>query len=243
MSSDAPSRIHLFLLLIAALLLGLSSILSLIFKSAAFFPRKDFILLHGAESSYRHDIKTSPSLPMFPTYLDDGAIGPVLGSGFLCLFLSLIAVILVSASLRKGPLLMVTRSPIFILSILLVQYLFSLGALIHTFLIHHLSAHFEPSHRANPYDHGIFDPETWTCEIYSWHSSMGREVSFLHRQCIFEEASRWALIPVLILSTGFGVFAVLAIVAERAIIIARKKTKNFEVDVAYDYDSPSVYSR
>lgn len=135
-----------------------------------------------------------------------------------------------------------TRQRLSILFILLVHYVLTLATLICTFVIHRLSAHYDPGYLTTRYDRGTFDPETWACEMPLSHNLWGRDGAILHRQCSFEKSSRWVSVCIFVLSAIFGAVMVYVLSAEKE-VVAQSEKERWEGDNDYEYDSPSVYSR
>ena len=77
------------------------------------------------------------------------------------------------------------------------------------FVVHAISAHFDPSYRSPKndafgpgayYEKGTFDLETWTCDLAGKPvKAMGNSYQ---TQCLVEKASRWILIPMFIFSVA-----------------------------------------
>ncbi|KAI1914346.1 hypothetical protein LOZ53_000316 [Ophidiomyces ophidiicola] len=245
MPPNDDSRIHLFFLLGISTLLSISSIFSLVLKCGAFFARREPVnqLPPTPQGPHSVDRYADSSLALFPVHLNEASAGAVIASGALSLVVALLGITFVYISFCNGAILMSFRQRAYVLVTLQLHSLLTLGTLTYAFISHRLSDHFNPDYRTNPYDKGVFDPETWTCEFQGWYQFEDHDGKLLDRQCAFENASRWVSVPIFILSLVFSAVAAWALVAESAIIQAKIEQKNLTRVNDSEYDSPSVYSR
>ncbi|KAJ9635454.1 hypothetical protein H2201_003116 [Coniosporium apollinis] len=116
--------------------------------------------------------------------------------------------------------------------------LLSLASLLTMFITHARSAHFDPNYKthwgwygpAGAYTKGVFDLETWVCELAYYRGSDGtRNFS---KQCSIEQAARWLLLPFCIVSIVAAGLGWWVMVREKAIVDAANAAaiKNRDAD-------------
>lgn len=115
----------------------------------------------------------------------------------------------------------------------------AMAALITNFILHSESAHFSLSYRSidggfgsgDQYDHGVFDLETWTCEVKGLPSF--RSVGYLEKQCTMETAARGCSVVLFIFAIALFVAVWWDAKRHGAIIVERgmdRTTSDDEVD-------------
>lgn len=118
----------------------------------------------------------------------------------------------------------------------------------HLFIIHAISAHFDPNNRYsdgaygltdNQYDRGTFDLETWTCELHVY-PALKSDRSMLAQQCTFEKTSRWLSLALFLFSTAI-VGATMWVLATEKSLVQALKVRRQSWDSDYGVEIPSIH--